>query len=249
MGKLTNKTAIVTGASSGIGAGIAIGLAEAGASVVVNYATSLEGANHTVAAIIAQGGKAVAIQADVSKSEDVKRLFTETQRAFGAPSILVNNAGVAQFDTIEAITEAEYRREFDVNFWGAILTIQEALKYFPETGGSIINISSVSSQNPRPGSGLLSATKAALDTLTVALAQELGPRHIRVNTVAPGGTETEGARRLGFLGGDFQKMVTAATPLGRYGRPSDIAPVVAFLASDEAAWLTGERISASGGLH
>ena len=249
MNKLTNKIAIVTGASHGIGAAIAKGLAEAGASVVVNYMSSPEGADQTVAAITAKGGKALAIQGDVSKAADVKRLFEETKNAFGAPSVLVNNAGIVRFEPVEAVTEAEFHREYNINVLGPLLTTQEAIKHFPETGGSIINISSVASKNPAANSSLSSSTKGALDTLTLALAKELGPKNIRVNTVAPGGTETEGAHRLGFIGGEFEKMVAAATPLGRFGQPNDIAPVVVFLASDDSAWLTGERISASGGLH
>jgi 3-oxoacyl-[acyl-carrier protein] reductase len=249
MNNLANKVAIVTGASQGIGAAIVKGLAEAGAAVVVNYASSRAGAENTVAAITATGGKAIAVRGDVSKAADVKRLFEETKQAFGAPSILVNNAGVVQFEPVETVTEAEFHREYNINVLGPILTIQEAIKYFPKTGGSIINISSISSQNPPANTSLSSSTKGALDILTLALAKELGPKNIRVNTVAPGGTETEGAHRLGFIGGEFEKMVAAATPLGRFGQPNDIAPVVVFLASDDSAWLTGERISASGGLH
>ncbi|BDI31094.1 oxidoreductase [Capsulimonas corticalis] len=249
MNRLTNKVAIVTGASSGIGAAIAKALAEAGASVVVNYASSREGAEKTVAAITAKGGVAIAVPGDVSKAADVQRLFEETVRAFGAPSVLVNNAGVVQFEPVGAITEAEFHRQYGVNVLGPLFATQEAVKHFPAAGGSIINISSISSKNPPANSSLSSSTKGALDTLTLALAKELGPKKIRVNTVAPGGTETEGAHRLGFIGGEFEKMVADATPLGRFGRPGDIAPVVVFLASDDSAWLTGERISASGGLH
>ena len=248
MNNLTGKIAIVTGASKGIGAAIAKGLAAAGAAVVVNY-SSREGADRTVAEITGNGGKAIAVQGNTAKAADVKRLFEVTQKELGAPTVLVNNAGVFQFDPIEGVTEAEFHREFDTNVLGPILTIQEALKYFPASGGSVINISSIASQNPVPNSSLYSATKAAVDTLTLALAKELGPRNIRVNTVAPGGTATEGNVHAGIVGGEAEKMMAQATPLGRFGQPEDIAPIVVFLASDAAAWLTGERVSASGGLH
>jgi 3-oxoacyl-[acyl-carrier protein] reductase len=248
MGNLTGKVAIVTGASKGIGAAIAKGLAAAGAAVTVNYSSSREGADLTVAEIVAKGGKAVAVQGNMAKAADVKRLFEVTKKELGVPTVLVNNAGVFQFDPIEGVTEAEFHREFDTNVLGPILTIQEALKYFPATGGSIVNISSIASQNPVPTSSLYSATKAAVDALTLALAKELGPRNIRVNTVAPGGTATEGNVKSGIVGGPMEKAMADATPLGRFGRPEDIAPVVIFLASDDAAWITGERVSASGGL-
>ncbi len=250
MNKLTGKVAIVTGASKGIGEAVAKGLAEAGASVAVNYSAGKDGAERTVSEITKSGGKAIAIQADVSQASDVKRLFAETKKAFGAIDVLVNNAGVFRFEPFEAITEAEFHREFDTNVLGTILATQEALKYFPRSGGSIINISSIASENPVPNSCLYSATKGAIDTITMALAKELGPRNIRVNTVAPGQTDTEGNRSIGFVGSEAGKAGTAATPLGaRFGQPSEIAPVVVFLASDDAGWLTGERISASGGLH
>ncbi len=250
MNKLTGKVAIVTGASKGIGAAIAKGLATAGAAVTVNYSAGKEGAERTVSEITSSGGKAIAVQADVSKSADVKRLFEETTKAFGAVNVLVNNAGVFQFGPFEAITENEFHREFDTNVLGTILATQEALKHFPRSGGSIINISSIASENPVPNSVLYSATKGAIDTVTRALSKELGPRNIRVNTVAPGQTETEGTHRIGFVGSPEADAGIAATPLGaRFGQPHEIAPVVVFLASDDAAWLTGERISASGGLH
>ncbi len=250
MNKLTGKVAIVTGASKGIGAAIAKGLAEAGASVAVNYAGGKEGAERTVAEITSGGGRAVAIQADVSKAAEVKRLFEETRKAFGALNVLVNNAGVFRFEPFEAITEQEFHRHFNTNVLGTLLATQEALKYFPRSGGSIVNISSIASENPVPNSCLYSATKGAIDTITIALAKELGPRNIRVNTVAPGQTDTEGNRSIGFVGSEAGKAGTDATPLGaRFGEPREIAPVVVFLASDDAAWLTGERISASGGLH
>ncbi|WP_213993416.1 glucose 1-dehydrogenase [Sodalis sp. dw_96] len=247
MGQLTDKIAIVTGASKGIGAAIAKALAAAGASVVVNYASSREGADRVVADIVANGGKAVAVQGDVAKSADVRQLFLTAKDVFGAPDILVNNAGVFQFDSIEEATEAEFHREFNINVLGTFLAVQEALKYFGPQGGSIINISSVVSTNPTAGSAIYSATKGAIDTLTIELSRELGARHIRVNSIAPGGVETEGATAVGVVGSEFEKTIVAQTPLGRFGQPTDIAKVAVFLASDDAAWLTGERISASGG--
>ena len=224
MGQLTGKVAIVTGASKGIGAAIAKGLAAAGATVAVNYSSDKEGAEQTVLEITRGGGQAVAIQADVSKAADVKRMSEETKKAFGSIDVLVNNAGVFQFEPFEAITEIEFHREFDTNVLGPILAIQEALKHFPASGGSIVNISSISSENPVPNSSLYSATKGAIDTLTMALAKELGPRNIRVNAVAPGYTETEGTRRLGLVGSEQAQQLVSATPLGgRFGQPGDIA--------------------------
>lgn len=248
MNKLAGKVAIVTGASKGIGVAIAKDLAAAGAAVVVNYASSKEGADRTVAEIVGKGGKAIAVQADVSLKADVQRLFNETKRAFGGLNVLVNNAAAFVFEPFDAITEAEFHREFNANVLGPVLMIQEALKYFPQQGGSIINIGSIVSENPSPYTCLYSATKGAMATLSKALAQELGPRNIRVNTVAPGITVTEGAHRVGFIGSEWEKTTIAATPLGRLGLPEDIAPIVVFLASDDAAWLTGAQIHASGGL-
>jgi 3-oxoacyl-[acyl-carrier protein] reductase len=247
MSKLTGKVAIVTGASKGIGAGIAKGLAAEGAAVVVNYASSREGADKVVAKIAASGGKAIAVQADVSKVADVKRLFEEAKKAFGRLDVLVNNAGVYQFDPVESVTETEFRREFDTNVLGTLLTIQESLKYFGPEGGNIINVSSVASHNPPPSSVVYSATKSAVDSITVTLSRELAARKIRVNAIAPGGTESEGLVALGILGSEFEKQMVGMTPLGRLGQPDDIAKVAVFLASDDAAWLTGERIAASGG--
>jgi 3-oxoacyl-[acyl-carrier protein] reductase len=250
MNKLIGKVAIVTGASKGIGAAVATSLAEAGAAVVVNYSSGKEGADRVVSEITGSGGKAVAIGGDVSKAADVKRLFAETQKSFGSVDVLVNNAGVFKFGSVEEITEKEFHRHFDINVLGTILATQEALKYFPRGGGSIINISSIASENPVPKSSLYAASKGAIDTLTMALAKELGHRKIRVNTVAPGLVDTEGNRSSGFVGSADGDAGAAVTPLGaRFGQPKEIAPVVVFLASDDAAWLTGERISASGGLH
>ncbi len=250
MNNLAGKVAIVTGASKGIGAAVAKALAEAGAAVAVNYSSGKEGADRVVSEITSSGGKAIAIRGDVSKAGDVKRLFEETQKSLGSVDVLVNNAGVFQFEPFEAITEKEFHRHFDINVLGTILATQEALKYFPRSGGSIINVSSIASENPVPNSALYAATKGAIDTITMALAKELGPRNIRVNTVAPGLVDTEGNRSSGFVGSPDGDAGAAATPLGaRFGLPKEIAPVVVFLASDDAAWLTGERISASGGLH
>jgi len=247
MSKLTGKVAIVTGASKGIGAGIAKGLGAAGAAVVVNYSSSKEGADRVVAEITVKGGRAVAIRGDVSKAADVQRLFTETKKAFGSFDVLVNNAGVFEFEPLEAVTEAEFHREFNTNVLGPILTIQEALKHFGPNGGSVINISSVASASPVPNSAVYAATKGAVDSITRGLAKELGPRKIRVNAIAPGGVETEGTHRIGVIGSEFEKQIVAETPLGRFGQPEDIAQVAVFLASDDSGWLTGERITASGG--
>jgi 3-oxoacyl-[acyl-carrier protein] reductase len=249
MGNLNGKIAIVTGASKGIGAAIAKALAVAGAAVAVNYSSSREGADRTVAEIVGKGGKAIAVQGDMAKAADVRRLFEVTKKELGAPSVLVNNAGVYQFDPIEQVTEAGFHRHFDTNVLGPVLAIQEALKHFPDAGGSIVNISSIASTSPVPNSSIYSATKGAVDTLTLALAKELGPRNIRVNTVAPGYTATEGTVTMGLVGSPEEKRLAAETPLGRFGRAEDIAPTVVFLASDDAAWLTGERIAASGGVH
>jgi 3-oxoacyl-[acyl-carrier protein] reductase len=247
MGELEGKVAIVTGASKGIGAAIAKGLGAAGAAVVVSYASSREGADRVVAEITGRGGRAVAVQGDVAKAADVRRLFEETQRAFGTLDVLVNNAGVYQLEPIESVVEDAFHRQFNTNVLGPILAIQEAVKHFGPKGGSVINISSVASTSAPPNSVVYSATKGALDAVTRVLAKELGPRRIRVNTIAPGGVETEGVHAAGLIGSDFEKQVVAGTPLGRFGQPEDIAGVAVFLASDAAGWVTGERISASGG--
>ncbi|MEJ1967378.1 MAG: glucose 1-dehydrogenase [Rhizomicrobium sp.] len=249
MSKLKGKVAVVTGASKGIGAAIARSLAAEGAAVVVNYASARDGADKVVADIVAKGGKAVAVQGDVAKSADVKRLFAETRKAFGTADVVVNNAGVFAFFPLEDVTEAEFHRQFNINVLGSLLTAQEAARQFGPDGGSIINISSVVSTSPPPGSTVYSATKGAVDTLTRSLAFELAPRKIRVNTIAPGGVETEGSHAVGMMGSDFEKRIVAGTPLGRIGQPDDIAKVAVFLASDDSAWLTGERIAASGGFH
>jgi 3-oxoacyl-[acyl-carrier protein] reductase len=245
--KLTGKVAIVTGASKGIGAGIAKALGAEGARVVVNYATSRTGAERVVAAIVAAGGEAIAVQGDVSRAADVQRLFADTRQAFGALDVLVNNAGVYEFAPLEAVTEDEFHREFNTNVLGPILTSQEALKHFGPDGGTIINISSIASTSAVPNAVVYAATKSALDSITRGLAKELGARKIRVNTIAPGGVETEGTVTAGIVGSDFQKDMIARTPLGRFGQPDDIARVAVFLASEDSAWLTGERITASGG--
>ncbi|MDB4988845.1 MAG: hypothetical protein JWN04_4023 [Myxococcaceae bacterium] len=247
MGKLTGKVAIVTGASKGIGASIAKRLAAEGASVVVNYAASRDDADRVVTAITREGGKAIAVQGDVSKAADVARLVAETKRAYGALDVLVNNAGVFDFMPLEAVTEEEFHREFNINVLGPILLTQAALSLFGERGGSVINVSSVVSTNPPPNSVVYSATKGALDTVTRALSLELAGRKIRVNSLAPGGVETEGTHRVGMIGSDFEKQIVASTPLGRLGQPDDIARVAVFLASEDSAWMTGERLAASGG--
>jgi 3-oxoacyl-[acyl-carrier protein] reductase len=249
MSKLAGKVAVVTGASKGIGAGIAKALGDAGAAVVVNYSSSKEGAARVVAEISGKGGRAIAVQGDVSKAEDMQRLFKEAKKAFGALDVLVNNAGVFAFHPLEEVTEDEFHREFNINVLGPILATREALKHFGSTGGSVINISSVASELTPPNSSVYSATKGAVDSLTRVLAKELGPRNIRVNTIAPGGVETEGVHELGIIGSDWQKEMIARTPLGRFGQPEDIAQVAVFLASEESRWLTGERIAASGGMH
>jgi 3-oxoacyl-[acyl-carrier protein] reductase len=248
MSELKGKVAIVTGASKGIGAGIAKSLAAAGAAVVANYSSSREGADRVVAEITKAGGKAIAVQGDMSNSADVERLFGETKKAFGQVDVLVNNAGVYKFDPIEQVTEQEFHREFNTNVLGPLLTIREAVKHFGPGGGSVINISSVASANAMPQTSIYSATKSALDSITRVLANELGPRQIRVNAIAPGGVDTEGVQSAGVKGSDMEKAMVAQTPLGRFGEPEDIARVAVFLASDQSRWLTGERITASGGL-
>jgi len=247
MSDLKGKVAVVTGASKGIGAGIAKSLSAAGAAVVVNYASSKEGADRVVADIKAKGGKAIAVKGDVGKAADVKRLFDETRKAFGAADVLVNNAGVYKFDPLDEITEGEFHRQFNINVLGTILATQEAARHFGPDGGSVINISSTASVSAMPTLSVYSATKGAVDAVTRVLAAELGPRKIRVNAIAPGGVETEGVHATGLMGSDLEKTMIASTPLGRLGQPDDIARVAVFLASDDSAWLTGERLTAAGG--
>jgi 3-oxoacyl-[acyl-carrier protein] reductase len=247
MNQLKGKVAVVTGASKGIGAGIAKRFGAEGASVVVNYSSSREGADKVVTEITSKGGKAIAVQGDMAKLADIQRLFAEAQKAFGALDVVVNNAGVYKFEPLEQVTETEFHRQFNVNVLGTILTIQEALKYFGPKGGSVINISSVVSMGAMPNAVVYSATKSAVDSITRGLSVELGARNIRVNAIAPGGTETEGLHSVGIVGSDFEKEMVSRTPLGRLGQPADMAKVAVFLASDESAWMTGERLSASGG--
>jgi 3-oxoacyl-[acyl-carrier protein] reductase len=247
MGKLANKVALVTGASKGIGAGIAKALAADGASVVVNYSTSKEGADKVVAEIKAKGGKAVAVQGDFSKQEDIGKVFAETKKVFGRLDTVVNNAGVYEFAPLGDITVAQFHKMFDLNVLGLILSSQEALKYFGPEGGSIINIGSVASSSNPPTASVYTATKGAVDSVTRTLSKELGPKKIRVNSINPGMVETEGVHTAGFIGSDFQKWAESQTPLGRIGQPTDIAPVAVFLASDDSSWLTGELILAGGG--
>jgi 3-oxoacyl-[acyl-carrier protein] reductase len=250
MNKLENKVAVVTGASKGIGAAIAKHFAAAGAKVVVNYASSKEGAVRVVKEITDQGGTAIAVQADVSKEADVTRLFEETNTAFGGVDILVNNAVYQGYAPIEQVSAEIFHNSFNVNVLGPILTIQAALKLFGEKGGNVINISSGASKMPLPGASMYSATKAALDAITIALSKELGSQNIRINSILPGATETEGATSAGVTtGSDYEKMFIANTPLGRRGQPEDIAKAAVFLASDDAAWITGEQISVSGGMY
>lgn len=245
--RLEGKTAVVTGASKGIGAEIARRLAAEGASVVVNYASSRAGADKVVAEIAGAGGKAVAVQADVSRPEDVARLFAEAKAAFGGLDVLVNNAGIYEFAPLEAITPDHYRRQFDLNVLGLILTTQEAVKHFGEKGGSVINIGSVVGKLALPATTVYSATKAAVDSVTRTLAAELGPKKIRVNAVNPGMVATEGNAGAGDPENPLRKEIEARTPLGRIGGVDDIAPTVAYFASDDSKWTTGETIYISGG--
>ena len=246
--KLAGKVAVVTGASKGIGAEIAKHLAREGASVVVNYSSSKVGADKVVAEITGAGGKAVAVQADVAKKADIDRLFVETKKAYGQVDVLVNNAGIYDMLPLEQITEEHFHKQFNLNVLGLLLTTQEALKYFNPKGGSVINISSVVSRLSLPGASVYSATKASVDVITRSLSVELGPKKIRVNSVNPGMVETEGTHTAGIIESDMRKHIEATTPTGRIGKPQDIAPAVAYLASDESAWVTGEAFFISGGL-
>lgn len=247
--KLAGKVAIVTGASKGIGAGIAKQLAAEGASVIVNYSSSREGADKVVAEITAKGGKAIALQANVANKAEIERLFAETKKAFGKLDILVNNAGVYEFQPLENVNEEHFHKQFNLNVLGLVLASKEAAKYFDGQGGSIVNISSIASTAAPPAASVYSATKGAVDTITKSLAKELGPRKIRVNAINPGIVITEGFQAAGFEGSDFQKDVTARTPLGRVGQVEDIAPAAVFFASNDSAWITGETLVIAGGLN
>ena len=246
MSDLKGKVAVVTGASKGIGAAIARSLSAAGAAVVVNYSSAKADADRVVADIAANGGKAIAVKGDVTKAADVRRLFAETEKAFHGLDVLVNNAGVYKFAPLGEITEDEFHRHFNINVLGTILATQEAVKHFGPNGGSVINMSSIASKGV-PQAAVYSGSKGAVDAITRGLAAELGPQKIRVNAIAPGGVETEGTLSAGIKGSDFEKEMIAETPLGRFGQPDDIARVAVFLASDDSAWLTGERLNASGG--
>ena len=248
MGKLKDKVAVVTGASKGIGASIAKHLAAEGAAVVVNYASSRAGADRVVSEITRDGGRAIAVQADLARPADITRLFSEARSAFGRLDILVNNAGVYEFQPIEDITEEHFHRQFDVNVLGLLLASKEAVKHFGTTGGSIVNVSSTASRLMPANTAVYTATKAAVDAITGVLAKELGPRGIRVNAVNPGMVETEGVHAAGIMESDFRKEVESKTPLGRIGQPGDIAPAVVFLASEDAGWVSGETLLVAGGL-
>ncbi len=244
--RLKGKVAIVTGASKGIGAAIATQLAKEGAAVVVNYASSKEGADRVVDEITRGGGRAIAVQADLSKHADVRRLFAETKKAFDRLDVLVNNAGIYEFAPLEEVTAEHFHKQFDLNVLGLILASQEAVKHF-DRGGSIINISSVVATTAPPNASVYSATKAAVDAVTRSLAKELGPRNIRVNAINPGMVETEGVHAAGLSDSDFRRQIEAQTPLGRIGQPQDIAPAAVFFASDDARWITGETLYIAGG--
>jgi 3-oxoacyl-[acyl-carrier protein] reductase len=245
--KLAGKVAVVTGASKGIGASIARHLAAEGAAVVVNYASSKTGADQVVSDINRNGGKAVAVKADMAKKAEIENLFAEAKKAFGQLDILVNNAGVYEFSPLENVTEEHFHKQFNVNVLGLILASQAAAKHFGPAGGNIVNISSVVSTLAVPGASVYSATKGAVDSITRSLSKELGPRQIRVNAINPGMVVTEGFQTAGFEGSDFQKQVEAQTPLGRIGQPQDIAGAAVFLASPDSGWLTGETLVISGG--
>ena len=248
MSKLTGKVAIVTGASKGIGAAIAKSLASEGASVVVNYSSDKTGAEKTVAEITKAGGKAVAVGASVSDAAGIETLFREAKKAYGSVDILVNNAGVYNFAPIEEVTAEEIDWIHGINVKGLLLTTKAAVLQFPATGGSIINIGSVVTEQTQPTSAIYASSKGAVDTITRVLAKELGPKKIRVNSVNPGPVETEGFKAAGIEGSDFEKSLITNTPLGRIGQPDDIGSVVSFLASDEARWITGSLLQAAGGL-
>jgi 3-oxoacyl-[acyl-carrier protein] reductase len=247
-GKLNGKVAVVTGASKGIGAGIAKQFAAEGASVVVNYSSSKEGADRVVDEITKRGGKAMAIQGNVAKKAEVERLFSEAEKAFGKIDILVNNAGVYEFMPLEEVTEKQFHRMFDVNVLGMLLATQEALEHFNADGGSIINIGSLASSLTPPTGVVYNATKGSVDAITRTLAKELGPRKIRVNSINPGMVITDGVISAGFHESDMRKMFESQTPLGRVGETEDIAPAAVLFASDDSAWITGETLRIAGGL-
>jgi len=247
-GKLNGKVAVVTGASKGIGAGIAKELAAEGASVVVNYASARSDGDKVVDEITKRGGKAVAVQANVAKKADVQRLFADTEKAFGKIDILVNNAGVYEFVPLEDVIEQQFHRMFDTNVLGLLLVTQEAIKHFNSGGGSVINIGSLASSLTPPTAVVYNATKGAVDAITHTLAKELGPRKIRVNSINPGMVVTEGSIAGGYTEGDMRKMFESQTPLGRVGEPDDIAPAAVFFASDDSKWVTGETLLIAGGL-
>lgn len=249
-GKLEERVAIVTGASKGIGAAIATHLGRAGAAVVVNYLSSKEGADRVVKEIIDDGGRAIAIAADMTKPDDITRLFATTMQIYGRIDIVVNNAGIYEFRPIENVTPEHFHKQFDLNVLGVLLSCKEAVKYFTNVGnGTIINIASITSTDPPARSSVYSATKAGVDTLTRSLARELGPRKIRVNAISPGLIQTEGFAASGIAGSEYYNDAIAKTPLGRIGQPDDIARVAVFLASDDSSWITGESLIVSGGLY
>jgi 3-oxoacyl-[acyl-carrier protein] reductase len=248
MGKLTGKVAVVTGASKGIGAAIAKELAAQGASVVVNYASSKEGADKVVAEITKAGGKAIAVGGSVAKAAEIDKLFAETKKAYGKLDILVNNAGVYEFAPLEGITEESIEKMFGINVKGLLLATKAGVALFPPEGGNVINIGSVASDQTPPMSAAYSGTKGAVDAITRVLAKELGPKKIRVNAVNPGPVVTEGFKSAGVEGSDFEKSMLQGTPLGRIGQPDDVAKVVAFIASDDAGWVTGSLLQTAGGM-
>jgi 3-oxoacyl-[acyl-carrier protein] reductase len=247
MNRLKGKVAVVTGASKGIGAAIAEHLAAEGASVVVNYAASKAGADAVVRRINEKGGTAVAVQADVSRPDDIKRLFAQAKATYGRLDVLVNNAGIYEFAPLDAVTPEHFHKHFNLNVLGLLLATQEAVKLMGSTGGSVINVSSIAGPMPVENASVYSATKAAVDAVTVALSKELGPKKIRVNSLNPGMVETEGLHAAGIAESDFRKTVESQTPLGRIGQPDDIARVAVFYASDDAGWITGQTLVLAGG--
>jgi 3-oxoacyl-[acyl-carrier protein] reductase len=248
MNRLRNKVAVITGASKGIGASIAKHFAAEGAKVVVNYASSKEGAEKVVKEITDNGGIAISVQGDISNEADVIRLFEEAIHAYGAVDVLVNNAGIYNYEPIEAVSLASIQAHLNINVLGAVLSIREAVKSFGNKGGNIINISSVAGKVPMATGSVYSASKAALDAVTIALSKEFSGRNIRINSILPGSIETEGTHSTGIMGSDFEKLLIEKTPLGRIGQPEDVAKVAVFLASQEGAWITGEKIAVSGGI-